>query len=480
MTHPTFTLRHGAGTVLLMLLPALSLAQQNTTYQYEYDAVGNLTRITDPLLRVTDQQYDALNRLKLQYQPAINGVRPRIEYSYDGLDQLTGVLDPRNLSTTYTIDGLGNQTTQSSPDTGPTQKTYDDAGNVKTATDAKQQTTTYHYDALNRVTLVVHADGYRIYYRYDLGPNALGRLSRIDDNAGSIQYEYDQRGRIINETRILNAAEGSSAPAVTATTAYGYDTVGRLTNITYPSGRLVSYQHDGLGRIAQIDTVKDGMTRTLVSQITYHPFGGVQSFVNGANRTVTRGMDLDGRTSSYTLANQTYAIGYDAASRIRTITNLANPANIQNFAYDELDRLTQYNGSGSDQTLTYDLTGNRTGKIVGSSSTSYGISPGSNRLLQLSGAQNASYVIDPNGSITHNGNNQFGYDVRGRMVTAQTALGPVQYKINALGQRIAKTVAGSTTVFHYDLGGKLIAESGEDAVSRDYIYLHDLPVALLQ
>jgi YD repeat-containing protein len=96
-----------------------------------------------------------------------------------------------------------------------------------------------------------------------------------------------------------------------------------------------------------------------------------------------------------------------------------------------------------------------------------------------SGAQNATIATDPNGSITHNGANQFTYDERGRMVSANTALGPVQYTVNALGQRVAKTVQGTTTVFHYDISGKLIGES-QGAAQKDYVYLNDIPVALLQ
>ena len=470
MQNTPFILRRIVCALALAMTGSAVLAQQNTTTQYQYDAVGNLTKITDPLGRVTDQQYDALNRLKVQLQPTINGVRPKTEYGYDGLGQLTSVTDPRNLVTSYTVDGLGNQSVQASPDTGATHKTYDAAGNVKTVTDAKQQTTVYHYDMLNRITGIVYHDGNTVTYTYDVGPYARGRLSSIADAHGSIAYSYNQKGNIVGETRVING--------VSYVTAYGYDTVGRLNNVTYPSGRIVSYQHDALGRIAQIDTSKDGSLQTLVAQITYHPFGGIKSFVNGAGQTVTRGMDLDGRTSSYTLAHQTYSVGYDAASRIGAITDIANPASTQNFGYDELDRLTSYQGTGGNQSLTYDLTGNRTSKMVGAGITSYTTSPASNRLTQLSGAHNASYQTDPNGSIVHNGNNAFGYDARGRLVTAQTALGPVQYKINALGQRIAKTVAGVTTVFHYDTGGKLIGESG--ALHKDYVYLHDLPVALLQ
>lgn len=456
----------------VLLCSGTAFAQQNTTYQYQYDAMGNLTRITDPLQRVTDQQYDALNRLTQQQQPApaAGSPRPVIRYGYDGQDQLISVTDPRNLVTAYTVDGLGNQTQLHSPDTGPTSKTHDAAGNLKTSTDAKGQTTRYQYDALNRVTQITYHDGKTVTYVYDVGQYAKGRLSSITDASGSIAYQYNQKGNIVAETRTIGS--------VAATTAYGYDSAGRLMSVTYPSGRIVNYQRDALGRIARIDTVKDNVSHTLVSQVTYHPFGGVKSFVNGANQTITRGMDLDGRTSSYTLGTQQYAVGYDAASRIQFLSDLTNPANTQSFGYDDLDRLTSYNGTGGSQTLSYDLTGNRTGKLVGTASTSYTMSAASNRLNQLAGAQNASIQTDPNGSIVNNGNNAFGYDARGRMVTADTALGPVQYKINALGQRVAKTVQGATTVFHYDLAGKLIGESG--AATKEYVYLQDVPVALLQ
>jgi YD repeat-containing protein len=44
-------------------------------------------------------------------------------------------------------------------------------------------------------------------------------------------------------------------------------------------------------------------------------------------------------------------------------------------------------------------------------------------------------------------------------VSANTAIGLVTYTINSLGQRVRKVTPADTTVFHYDAGGKLIAES---------------------
>ena len=50
-----------------------------------------------------------------------------------------------------------------------------------------------------------------------------------------------------------------------------------------------------------------------------------------------------------------------------------------------------------------------------------------------------------------------------------------------MGQRVKKSAAGVDTVFHYDSGGRLISET--DAlgnVKQEYVYLNDIPVAVLR
>ncbi|HEX7221243.1 MAG TPA: RHS repeat domain-containing protein [Burkholderiales bacterium] len=52
--------------------------------------------------------------------------------------------------------------------------------------------------------------------------------------------------------------------------------------------------------------------------------------------------------------------------------------------------------------------------------------------------------------------------------------------MNALGQRVRKTNSLGDTVYHYDTGGRLIAEtSAAGALRREYIYLGDIPVAVV-
>ena len=450
-------------------------------YNYIYDNNDNLTQSSDALGHITNIGYDGLNRRASVTDPA-TGVTV---YGYDALDHLISVTDPRSLVTGYQIDGLDNLNQLQSPDTGTTANAYDAAGNLTSRTDAKQQTTHYSYDALNRLTSITYADSSTVTYTYDQGTNAIGRLSQIGDASGSIQYSYDIGGRILGEARVINvlASVGGSAAPTIFNTGYAYDSAGRLASVTYPSGRVISYGRDGDGRISQITSVWNNITTVLVSQVQYQPFGGIKSYVNSAGTFVARSYDTYGRIVSYTLNGIMHTISYDGASNIVATTDGGNPGNNTSYAYDALDRLTSALSSINNLGYGYDANGNRTSSSAGSSGNSYTIAATSNQLQQISAAQTLAYSTDANGSITNNGINQYVYDARGRMSGAVTAAGNVQYTINALGQRVQKIGPMGSTVFEYDITGKLIGEvdsAGGVTSQRDYIYLGDLPVAVIQ
>ena len=456
---------------------ASDIGAQNQTTSYGYDPNGNLTSVVDPLNRPTTNAYDALNHLVRVTDPA-NGVTG---YGYDGADRLTSVTDPRSLTTSYSYDGLANLLVQQSPDTGTTSNTYDESGNLLTQTDAKGQVTTYAYDALNRVTLIAFQDGSKQSYVYDQGVNGLGRLGSITETdpaaqvTSQVAYGYDPHGRVTSEAR--------SIAGVQYVTGYAYDASGRLIGMTYPDGRTVAYTLDPLGRIAQIDTTKDDQTQTVVSAVAYQPFGGVKSYTLGNGHVYTRSYDQDGRIASYTLGGRTFAIGYDAASRIEFISDTAVPANSNNYGYDALDRLTSAVTPSTSYSYGYDAVGNRLSKTAGAGTDTYAYSTSSNRIASITPASGPirSFVFDPNGSTTDDGHNTYAYDTRGRMVQATSSVGTTTYQVNALGQRVRKTNSSGDTVFHYDTRGHLIAESDPGgAVKREYIYLGDIPVGVLQ
>jgi YD repeat-containing protein len=457
------------------------IGAQNQTTEYAYDNQGNLISINGPLagaVDLTTNAYDALNRLIRVTDPN-NG---RTQYTYNGLDQLSSVTDPRNLTTSYNYDGLVNLNSQQSPDTGSTVNTYDAAGNLLTQTDAKGQLTTYAYDALNRVASISFHDNSKQTYAYDQNANGIGRLSSITETnpqnqvTSLIAYAYDPHGRTSSETRTVNG--------VAYALAYTYDGAGRLSGMTYPSGRTIAYTFDALGRVSQVNTTPPPSTGgPIASNIAYHPFGGVKSYTLGNGQTYTRGYDLDGRIASYNLGTQTFALGYDAASRISFITDTANAANTNTYSYDNLDRLIGAVLPNVPFAYVYDAVGNRNSKTVGASTDTYAYGATSNRLASITAQAGAtrSFSLDNNGSTTNDGVNQYVYDTRGRMVQSVGALGTTAYQVNALGQRIRKTNSIEDRVYLYDARGRLIAETDPGGtLRREYLYLNDIPLAVIQ
>jgi YD repeat-containing protein len=292
-----------------------------------------------------------------------------------------------------------------------------------------------------------------------------------------IAYAYDLHGRTISETRTINSVQYALA--------YSYDPFGRLSGLTYPSGRTVSYLFDAVGRIKQVTTKPPAGSDAQVaaSDISYQPFGGVKSFTFGNGQTYTRGFDRDGRISSYSLGAQTFAIGYDAASRISLIADTDNAANLNSYMYDDLGRLIGAVVPGTPFAYTYDAVGNRTSKTVGSAKDTYVYSTTSNQLSSITTQAGSArdFTFDANGSTTSDGVNQYAYDTRGRMVQSSGALGVTRYQINALGQRVRKSHAADDRVFVYDTWGHLIAEvDPSGGLKREYIYLNDIPLAVIQ
>jgi YD repeat-containing protein len=450
------------------------------TTQYAYDNQGNVTSVADPLNHVTTNAYDALNRLAQVTDPN-NGIT---KYGYNGVDQLVSVTDTRNLATTYAYDGLSNLNNQISPDTGTTTNTYDAAGNLLTQRDAKGQTTTYAYDALNRVASITFADGSKQNYGYDQGPNGIGRLTSIveldptQNITSQLGYGYDPHGRVTSDTRTI--------AGVAYFAAYQYDSSGRLSGMTYPSGRTIAYSFDALGRVSQVTSTaapaQGGQMQTVVQNVQYQPFGGVKSYTLGNGQIYARGFDLDGRIASYNLGAQSFAIGYDAASRISFISDAANPANANNYGYDVLDRLTNAVTPGTPYAYNYDAVGNRTSKTVGSSTDTYAYASTSNQIASITSQSGAvrSFMFDANGSTTNDGTNQYVYDTRGRMVQSIGLLGTTMYQVNALGQRFRKTNSSDDRLFLYDTKGHLISENDPGGgLKREYLYLGDIPVAVV-
>ncbi len=197
-------------------LVSIKDAQNNTT-SYEYDLLGNITRINSPM----------------------GGSRV---FSYDSKNFLVSEIHPESGTTTYT---------------------HDEIGNVITKTNAKNQTITYQYDALNRLTFVDHPSGEDdVTYAYDNADNRT--LMESSSGSYSYSYEYDPSNRLTKQNVNLDN--------INYTINFAYDERNNPVQAKYPSGETVSYNYDAGNRLSSIPSI--------AGNFTYHPSGALTHYDN--------------------------------------------------------------------------------------------------------------------------------------------------------------------------------------------------------
>ena len=473
---------------LTAMIDGLNQTVFNAGYSDSYDANGNLTHSADGLSIQRQQSYDALNRL-VSTLDNYNGTdtataNTTTTTSLDALDRVNSVTDPSSLVTSYTHDGLSNLTALQSPDSGASSSTFDAAGNALTHTDAKGIVATSTYDALNRKTSTSYMDTTaNVTYTYDEANSVtgctasapIGRLTRMVENAVSTTYCYDARGNVIQKTQVVSGRTDS--------TSYSYTAADRLSGETTPDGTVISYAFNSSGRISGVQVTPSGSTSaspTVVSSVTWLPFGPISGYTLGNGQVVTRTYDANYRLTDLTSPALALHFSLDAMGDITALGNApgANPAT-ESYQYDPLYRLTSVTNSGGVlESYTYNQTGDRLSKTASGLATgTYSYTSGTHQLASIGSAPRAN---DANGNTTGSviGGQTYGfaYDSRQRIALAQANGATVgTYLYNALGQRVY--TSATSLRFDYDQAGHVLANYG--ASSRDYVWLDDLPVALV-
>ena len=341
-----------------------TLGNNNQFTEVSYDADGAPTTSTNAKSQTTSSTLDAIKRVT----KTVDAAQGETTFAYNRKNQITKVTDPENRDTVYTYNNFGELTKLTSPDTGITTYTYDAAGNLKTKTDAKNITVTYSYDALNRLISQTYPDTTQnVTYVYDdvtSGNKGIGRLTSVTETTGSTSYEYNSFGLLSKETRVIN---GKSY-----TTGYDLDAYGRVSTVTYPSGRTFSYTFNSLGQVEALSTDKNGSVTTLASNTVYLPFGPLTHFNFGNGIASTRNYDLDYRLDDKSNSLRVVDYQYDLVDNINGTTDSLVTDNNQSYSYDNLNRLTTRTDNANNQTaFAYDKVGNRARKNTTQSNDFY-------------------------------------------------------------------------------------------------------------
>ena len=145
---------------------------------------------------------------------------------------------------------------------------------------------------------------------------------------------------------------------VTYVTGYEYDDGDNIIRMTYPTGRMVNIDRDGIRRIEAIGTDINGVGTNVVNNIHYRADGQMTQCTFGNGLIDNRGYDLQGRLLNQTLGsvdNRTYIFDKNSNMLSRTTTPKTSVYN-----YDALDRITE-DKIGNAETIgyQYDLNHNR-------------------------------------------------------------------------------------------------------------------------
>lgn len=473
---------------LISVTDGLDHVAFDATATGSYDANGNLVSAKDGLGTVQKSTFDALDRLASSVADA-NGTNAATKaatsvFALDALDQIKSVTDPDGLVTSYTMDGLSNLSGQTSPDTGAQASTYDAAGNALTHTDAKATVANQAFDALGRRISVSYADAsLNMAFHYDEADSVtgcassfpVGRLTRVVESAATTVYCYDNQGRLTKQRQM----QGS----VTDTTDYVYTKAGRLSAVASPSGLTTEYARNSVGQIVKVTVTPPGGTAgVVVSSATYLPFGPISSYTLGNGQTVTRNYDANYRFTDVTSPALGLHVARDAVGNIVALGNApgASPA-IETYTYDALHRLTGLKDANGTlvEAYSYSKTGDRLTKTApGLATGNYGYQSGTHHLTTIG---TGSRTYDANGSTTASASGGtawgYGYNGRGQLTVLQQGGSTVAtYVYDAAARRIAKTVGSATTRYAYGPNG-LLGEYG--AASRDYVWMDDTPVAVV-
>lgn len=465
-----------------------STAAQTTNITY--DAAGHAIKNVDPNLMEATQAYDDLGRLASSIADSkTGGIQALTQFSYDAVDNLRQVTDPKNLITSYVYDALSRLTQQTSPDSGTTSYTYDNAGNRKTQIDARGILSNYTYDALNRPLTASYPTGVEnTLYTYDVSNSvcaadevfATGHLTKFVDQSGSTEYCYDRFG---NVTRKVQTTAGT--PFVVR---YSYTLANQLKTLTYPNGTVVDYTRDTQSRVSEIGTVVGGGARqVLLTSANYYPSGPSSGWIFGNGRTLNRVYDKDYRVSTIKDAGVNgldIGLRYNNAGYLAQLTNAALAATPRaKYTYDTLGRLLKASDGSSNaaiETYTYDATGNRTTFALGAAAAQvYTYSAASHRLIQVNGVARS---YDAAGNLTAIGGSirEYVYNDAGRMAVAkQAGIVNAAYEYNGLGQQVRRATSIST-IFVYSEDGMLLGQYQSNGVPlQQYIWMGHTPVGVM-
>jgi RHS repeat-associated protein len=481
---------------------------------YEFDDEGRLATMRD----ASGAAY------RFSYTP--QGRVARVTDAYGDLLPQTArsaqAAPPRKLA-----DDFGRVVAIISADTGRTDRSYDAANRMVASRDVLGNQARYEYDLQGRIvrqTITESRTKAAIETRWKYEG---AYLVRLDHPQQSERYAYDTWGMRIAKTVTLHTPEGERS----STTHYEHDARGQVQATSLPDGSRIEYRRNGQGQVValyreRVQTpwlrwmlprqviVKD-LQRDIVGIKSYETGNGIEALMQRSRdggvlaRTVYRDkrerhlsarVDIPGISAAH--ANPPGAMGVPTEPQalldrrylwdtrgnlLLRQDNQEQGALGEGYAYDLRNRLLASASTDQFSRFAYDPLGRRVlaqqGKDQGSMQGTVKIGYAKDapyRWTTARGDQGVRAEYDATGQPQRIGQRGYVWDALGRLVRISEGEKELAaYTYNHRGERVGKSTTQGRTAYLYD-DKQLTAElDGQGRITRQYIYLADMPIAAI-
>jgi len=430
------------------------------TTNMAYDTDGYITSVTDQLgntvkLTPSSDRRGKINRIDF---PKAGDF---ISYNYTDLDQVDNSVDASGLKSDFQYDKNGNlqKVNYYNNQTGILESSitlnYDELDRLTSIEDGNGKATTFHYDQNSNLTEIVYPNGKTTKLAYD----TLNRITKKTYTGDNItwDYAYDKNGNLEKVTK--NGTE---------VTDYVIDTdLDQLNKVNYPAiggtAHSIGYKYNGAGMVTEV-------TQSAISStsIKYgYDRSGNMSYMEGLNGIKSSYMhDEVGRLKkSYVNVGQDYSTYYEY-NEVGQLIEIRQERNSNGeilfkdiYSYDENSNIKQITHlDGSKDIYDYDLADrlilekkvNSSGTVTNNVSYTYDVI--GNRLTKTVNGTTTNYSYDKANQLTALGSTAWTYDGNGNL----TSDGRNTYKYNAENQMTSVVNSYGTTiaVYEYDHEGR--------------------------
>ena len=201
-------------------------------HEFSYDTSGNLIVASDRLRKV-EFEYGPLGTLIGRRQ-----LDHHVRFRYDGELQLREIINEGGECYSFRLDGLGRVVEETGFDGLQRKYLRDGAGRVIRVVRPEGRQTDYEYDGVGNILQETQHDGRTSCFAYD----GDGQLLRAENKEMKVAFKYDTGGRIVKETQGEHSIMRK------------YERTGRHVHTESSLGASIDYSHDKDGNLSGMNS----------------------------------------------------------------------------------------------------------------------------------------------------------------------------------------------------------------------------------